>query len=178
MRNFFYKYWVLYYILFFLLLGLLIYALLWTPDLSRYTKAINDLNNQLEDCKSKQPIPIDSGKIDSLKAIIDTTATKVNNTINCDATTKSGGQGETTTLHELGTNSGTVVIEYDMQVIPDEINVYYDNVVVASSNGLVTYKNTLKFKYTAVAGKPTYCIVKISAPDNQTSWEYLLNCPQ
>ena len=63
MRNFFYKYWILYYILFFLLLGLLIYALLWTPDLSRYTKTINDLNNELKDCKNSVPSPIDNDSI-------------------------------------------------------------------------------------------------------------------
>jgi hypothetical protein len=165
MRNFFYKYWVLYYILFFLLLGLLIYALLWTPDLSRYTKTINDLNNQLEDCNNRPPIPVDSVKT-------------VDNTINCDATVQSGGPGETTTQHELGKKSGTVVIEYDMKTLPDEINVYYDNVIVATSNGLVSNTNTLQFKYTAVAGKPTYCIVKISAPYEDTEWNYLLNCPQ
>lgn len=173
MRSFFYKYWVLYYILFFLLLGLLIYALLWTPDLSRYTNTINDLNNQLEDCNSNQPIPIDS-----VAAVIDTTATKVDNTINCDATVKSGGTGETISQHELGKSSGTVVIEYDMKSLPDEINIYYNNVLVASSRGLVSDTNSLQFKYTAIAGKPTYCIVKISAPYENTEWNYLLNCPQ
>jgi hypothetical protein len=171
MRNFFYKYWILYYTIFFLLIGLLIYALLWSPDLSRYTQTINDLNNQLEDCNRSQPI-------DSATAVIDTTSIKVDNTINCDATVQSGGPGETTTQHELGKSSGTVVIEYDMKTLPDEINVYYDNVLVASSNGLVSNSNTLQFKYSAVAGKPTYCIVKISAPYDNTEWNYLLNCPQ
>lgn len=171
MRNFFYKYWALYYILFFLLIGLLIYALLWTPDLSRYTKTINDLNNQLEDCNNKQ-------LIDSVTTVVDTTTTRMDNTINCDATVQSGGPGETTSQHELGKSSGTVVIEYDMKTLPDEINVYYDNVIVASSNGLVSNANTLQFKYNAVSGKPTYCIVKISAPYDNTEWNYLLNCPQ
>lgn len=171
MRNFFYKYWVLYYVLFFLLLGLLIYAFLWTPNLSRYTKTINDLNNQLEDCKNRTPI-------DSTRSVKDTTTTKVDNTINCDATVKSGGKGETTTQHELGKKSGIVVIEYDMKRLPDEINVYYDNVLVATSNGLVSGTNTIKFKYNAQANKPTFCIVKISAPYDSTEWNYLLNCPQ
>ena len=170
MRNFFYKYWVLYYVLFFLLLGLLIYALLWTPDLSRYTKTINDLNNQLEDCNKQVR--------DSVGTVIDTTTTKVDNTINCDASVQSGGQGETTTQHELGKRSGVVTIEYDMKSLPDEINVYYDNVIVASSSGLVSGSNSIQFKYTAVAGKPTFCIVEISAPYNSTEWDYLLNCPQ
>ncbi len=173
MRNFFYKYWILYYIFFFLLLGLLIYALLWTPDLSRYTKTIYDLNQQLEECKNRKPI-----HIDTVKTVIDTTTIKVDNTINCDATVQSGGPGETTTQHELGKRSGIVVIEYDMKVLPDEINVFYDNVIVATSNGLVVGRNRLEFNYIPVNGKPTFCIVKISAPKDGTVWEYLLNCPQ
>ena len=164
MRDFFYKNWVLYYVTFFLLIGLLIYALLWTPDLRLYTKTINDLNNQLQYCNNK---PINSETPD-----------KVDNTINCDATVQSGGTGETTTQHNLGKSSGTVVIEYNMKLLPDQINVYYDNVLVASSNGLVSGENSVQFKYTAVAGKPTYCIVQISAPDDDTEWNYLLNCPQ
>jgi len=164
MRNFFYKNWVLYYVTFFLLIGLLIYALLWTPDLRLYTNTINDLNNQLQDCNNK---PIKSEPPD-----------KIDNTINCDATANSGGKGETTTQHNLGKSSGTVVIECDMLDFPDEINVYYDNVLVASSNGLVSGKNSVQFKYTAVAGKPTYCIVQISAPVENTAWSYTLNCPQ
>jgi hypothetical protein len=167
MKSFFYKYWGIYYVLFFLLLGLLIYALLWTPDLSRYTKTINDLNTQLEDCNNRQPT-----------IIVDTATTIVDNTINCDATVQSGGTGQTSTQHELGTRSGTVVIRYDMKTLPDEINVYYNNTLVASSNGLVSQTNALQFNYTAIAGRPTYCIVKISAPYDNTEWNYLLNCPQ
>lgn len=170
MRNFFYKYWVLYYIIFFLLLGLLIYALLWTPDLSRYTKTINDLNNQLEVCNKQLR--------DSVGTEIDTTTIRIDNTINCDATVQSGGQGETTTQHELGKRSGVVTIEYDMKSVPDEINVYYDNVIVASSSGLVSGSNLIQFKYIAKARKPTFCIVRISAPNSGTSWDYTLNCPQ
>ena len=170
MRSFFYKYWGLYYILFFLLLGLLIYALLWSPDLSRYNSTINELNSRLENCNKQVR--------DSQGTVIDTTTTKIDNTINCDATVQSGGQGETNTQHELGKISGVVTIEYDMKVLPDEINVYYDNVIVASSSGLVSGSNLMQFKYTAQAGKPTFCIVEISAPYDDTEWNYLLNCPQ
>ena len=180
MRNFFYKYWILYYILFFLLLGLLIYALLWTPDFSRFTKTINDLNNQLEDCKSSVPTPIDTTTviIDTTTVIIDTITTRVDNTINCNATAKSGGQGITTTRHELGNRSGNVYIEYEMNMQPDEINVFYDNKLVASSNGPVSNNNSLQFYYNAKSGKPNYCIIKIIGVESGTHWEYTLNCPQ
>jgi hypothetical protein len=164
MRKFFYKYWWLYYILFFLLLGLLIYALLWSPNLSRYNTTINDLNSKLEECENNQ-------------RIIDSTGTKVDKTINCDATVKSGGQGKTSTQHELGSSSGKVVIEFDMKNIPDEIKVYYDGQLVASSSGLVSGYNKLQWFYDAKTNKPTYCIVEISAPGDNTEWEYVLGCP-
>ena len=81
MRNFFYKYWVLYYILFFLLLGLLIYSLLWSPDFSRYTKTINDLNNQLEECNNKitSPIQHDTIRVVNPSPIDDDSIRVVNN---------------------------------------------------------------------------------------------------
>lgn len=171
MRDFFYKYWGLYYFLFFILIGLLIYALLWSPDLSRYNSTINDLNNKLEDCRNREVI-------DSVSVEEDSTSTKVDNTINCDATVNSGGQGETKTQHELGNKSGTVMVEYDMKSLPDEITILYDNKVVASSKGLVSGTNSISFNYKASAGKSTSCIVIISAPYDNTEWGYLLNCPQ
>lgn len=165
MKNFFYKYWWLYYLLFFFLLGLLIYALLWSPNLSRYNNTINDLNNKLEECKNK-------------KTVIDSTITRVDDTINCDETVKSGGQGTTTTQHELGNSSGKVVIEFDMKNIPDEIKVFYDNKLVASSSGLVSGYNKLEWYYQASNNTPTFCIVEISAPGANTAWDYVLGCPK
>lgn len=173
MREFFYKYWWFYYILFFLLIGLLIFALLWKPDVQKYLNNINELNRQLEDCRNEK------NRVDTITIVKDSKDnTKVNGRINCDASVNSGGQGDTRTQHDLGERSGLVVIHYDMSTIPDEITVTYDNVVVARSNGLVSGENSIQFEYTAMAGKPTYCVVNISAPGNGTKWSYLLNCPQ
>ena len=170
MRDFFYNNWILYYVLFFLLLGMLIYAFLWSPNLSVYNKSINELNNKLKECA-------DSPKnLDTIGASVD--SVKVDNSINCDNNVKSGGQGVTSTQHDLGTQSGYVAIEYDMLRLPDEIKVIYDNVLVYSSNGLVSGTNKIGWSYEAKQGKPTFCIVKISAPYDGTNWSYLLNCPQ
>lgn len=171
MNTFFYRHWWLYYLLFFLLLGLLIYALLWSPSSSRYETAINELKYQLQECRNSQTEVYNSPSIrdNDLRA---------DNKINCNSTVKSGGQGVTNTQHELGNTSGTVVIEYDTKQVPDEIKVYYDNVIVAQSNGLVRGVGKLRFKYNATAGKPTFCNVIVSAPEENTQWDYLLNCPQ
>ena len=172
MKDFFYKYWWLYYILFFLLLGVLIFALLWKPNVEKYLTNINELNSQLEDCRNEK------SRVDTITSVKDSRDSKVNSRINCDAVVNSGGQGVTKTQHDLGERSGMVVIHYDMATIPDEITVTYDNVVVAGSNGLVSGENSIQFKYTALPGKPTYCVVNISAPGDGTKWSYLLNCPQ
>ena len=180
MKKFFYKNWALYYILFFLLIGLLIYALLWRP-INNCENQINDINKKLEDCKNRSCDSIRTINPDTTKVIRDTTqvdTVKVDKTINCNATAKSGGQGITKTRHELGNRSGNVYIECNMLGQPDEINVFYDNKLVASSNGPVSYNNSLQFYYNAISGKPTYCIVKIIGKDSGTHWEYTLNCPQ
>ena len=173
MRDFFYKYWGLYYLLFFLLLGLLIFALLWKPYLNNCETTKNDLHRQLEECRNEKK------RVDTIIVADDANDnSKVNRRVNCDAVVNSGGQGVTNTQHDLGEKSGTVIIEFDMNNIPDELTVLYDNNIVARSSGPVSGKNSVQFQYTALPGKPTYCIVNISAPDNGTTWHYLLNCPQ
>jgi len=159
--------------LFFLLLGLLIYALIWAPNFSRFSETINDLNSKLEKCKNESVI------VDTVGTVVKTIdSLKVDNTINCNATVKSGGKGITTTRHELGNRSGVVYLDYDMVNLPDQIKVIYDNIVVYASNGLVSHRNIINWKYNAISGKPTFCIVEISAPYDDTAWTYELSCPQ
>ena len=161
-----------YYILFFLFLGLLIYALLWQPDFGRYNSTINELNNKLVECQNAHVITDKLGAVDSKDSI------KINKSVDCDAIVKSGGQGLTTTRHELGSNSGIVAVDYNMNTLPDEIKISYDDVIVYSSKGLVAGSNRIEWKYEAAIGKPAYCIVEISAPYENTAWTYILYCPQ
>lgn len=173
MRDFFYKYWGLYYLLFFLLLGLLIFALLWKPEVNNCESTINDLNKQLEECRLKKQ------RIDTINIVNNPTdSSTIKRRVNCDAVVNSGGQGVTNTQHDLGEAGGTVIIEYNMNNIPDELTVLYDNTVVARSVGSVSGTGSVQFQYTPLAGKPNYCVVNISAPNNGTTWSYLLNCPQ
>jgi hypothetical protein len=171
MSVFFFKNWWLYYLLFFLLSGLFVYALLWDPKSAGKNAAIQSLNQQLDSCR-KHASRIDSALLDCTERM------KVDNLVFCDAAVKSGAQGITTTQHELGARSGWVIIKYDMLTVPDNIKVYYDDIIVAQSNGFVSGTGNIQFKYHAVPGKPSFCIVSISAPDEDTQWEYRLNCPQ
>ncbi|MEJ5964223.1 hypothetical protein [Pedobacter immunditicola] len=151
---FFHRNWWLFYALLFLLIGLLVYAVLWNPN-----HRMQILKQQLIDCST---------------ANVNTTH---GNMVNCDAKVQSGGQGNTRTQHTLGAKSGKVALEYDTKSIPDEINVFYDGQLVLSTNGLVSSFGQLAWEYKAEPGKPDYFVVEVSAPTEDTAWEYIVNCP-
>lgn len=159
MNTFFYKTWWLYYLLFFLLLGLLIYALLWQPVRK---SQIQGLTRQLEDCRQR------AAAAEPAEPVA---------TVNCDAKVNSGGQGLTRTKHVLGNHSGTVILRYDMRVVPDELKLIYQDKVVALTDGLVSGTGELTWHYVADSDKPTYCYVEVSAPRDNTVWQYIVNCP-
>jgi hypothetical protein len=161
MKDFFYKYWYLFYILFFLLLGILIYALFWEPNFDNYNTKIKDLNQRLIECENR--------------VIIDTT-TVDNKIIDCDATVKSGGQGMTENTHDLGNKQGNVRVDFDMNRIPDELIVYLDDRVVTSTNGLVSGQGFVEFNFDPTLSKT--CKIVVKAPQENTEWQYLVNCPK
>ena len=161
MKDFFYKYWYLFYLLFFFLLGVLIYALLWQPNFSGYTAQMNDLNRRLIECESR--------------AMVDTTTTH-KLIIECDETVKSGGQGMTENSHDLGNKSGKVVVEFDMNQIPDELFVYLDDIKVTSTAGLVSGRGFVEFYFDPSKNKS--CTVIVKAPQENTEWKYLVHCPK
>ncbi|SKC08095.1 hypothetical protein SAMN05660841_04094 [Sphingobacterium nematocida] len=159
MNNFFYRNWWLYYLAFFLLLGALVYALLWKPIQNVQIKA---LTKQLEDCRQATAI--------AQKAL----PPKI---VNCDARVNSGGPGYTRTKHMLGSTSGTVILQYHTQVVPDEVKLIYEDKVVATTGGLVSGPGQLSWNYIADTNKPNYCYVEVTAPHDNTIWEYIVNCP-
>jgi hypothetical protein len=100
------------------------------------------------------------------------------NTVPCDALTESGGEGTYTNNHWLGSLPGVIVISYEMLNQPDEMNVYYNGQLVASTGGFVSGRGTLSFNYEAIPGEPEYCVVEMKAPEPRTLWSYVLNCQQ
>ncbi|MGV0978826.1 MULTISPECIES: hypothetical protein [Weeksellaceae] len=177
MSKFFYKYWWLYYILLFSLLGLLIYSLLWKVNFKPYQDIINKKNTELVDARESL-----KGKDRYIKNLEEQLAQcnlrEKQNTVQCNAKVESGGQGMTETTHNLGNSPGRVVVNFDMMDVPDKIEVIYNGEVVATSTNFVSGQGNLSFNYQALPGQPNSCIVKMSAPEDGTIWEYVVNCPQ
>lgn len=94
----------------------------------------------------------------------------------CDQSTMSGGSGVTVTMHELGSKPGVVHIDYNMYGMPDRLDAYYKDVLVASTNGLVSNTGRLTFNYAPVDGVNEIKVI-LTGNTNSTGWDYVVNCP-
>ena len=132
----------------------------------RAQKQLINLEKLLANCQScKINKPIDTAVKGEIKA--------------CDfKNDNAGGKGRISTNHKLGNNPGTVTIQYHMENIPDQMDVYYDGQLVATTNGLVSGEGTISWVYTPQNGKPDFCIVIMTAPNDGTSWTYYIRCPK
>ena len=90
----------------------------------------------------------------------------------------SGGTGYFESFHELGNAPVLVTITYDMRNIPDQIDVYYNNVIVASTHKLISGTGSISWSYMAQRGEPTFCKIVMTAPQANTAWAYFIGCPQ
>lgn len=105
----------------------------------------------------------------------------------CDAETKSGGAGVTPTKHNVGTKSGRITLRFDMDNVPDLLEVFYEGKRIKSTfeypgnrGGYVggdfgNKTGDLIFDYRH--NKDDYVTVVVTGPDN-TSWRYTLGCPE
>jgi hypothetical protein len=101
----------------------------------------------------------------------------VNSPITCNTTLASGGQGTTFTNHILGNVAGTVKVHYEFYPVPDQMDIYYNGALVATTGGLVSGVGTLTFNYNPIVGGPNFCTIRIYAPLSGTAWDYLATCP-
>lgn len=99
------------------------------------------------------------------------------NTLQCGQLNDSGGGSYTEKFHEMGTTTGRVKIDYDMYGIPDRMDVYYMNQLLASTSGEVANKGSLTFSYQPVNGVTQIKVVLTSSNGGGSSWEYMVNCP-
>lgn len=147
-----------------------------------------DALNQLIDncCSSPQPSnncpdkELMEQKIDSLNQLIDDCRGKQSSSIQpCNsAESINGGPGFFQQKHNLGPTPGNVNVNYDMSVLPDKLEVVYNGKIVASTGSFVSNSGNLTWYYPAEKGKPTFCSVVLSAPQDGTQWTYYINCPQ
>ncbi|MBY0426156.1 MAG: IPT/TIG domain-containing protein [Cytophagales bacterium] len=102
----------------------------------------------------------------------------VNSGVECNTLNSSGGQGTTFTPHNLGAFPGQVSVDYEMYSVPDQMDIYYNGQMVASTGGLVSNAGKLTFYYNANPGEPTICNIRMYAPLDGTAWNYQANCPE
>lgn len=90
--------------------------------------------------------------------------------------THGGGSGVHEFVHDFGTTSGQVIIEYQMWNIADRMDIYYRGQKIASTDDFVSGEGALTFFYNPVAGD-TNVTIRVTSISDETSWVYLVNCP-
>lgn len=95
----------------------------------------------------------------------------------CGVTLFSGGEGDITNTHYLGTTPGWVKMDYEMYTVQDQAQLIYDGEVVADTGGVVAGQGSLYFNYPATPGEPRSIGVRVFAPTPGTQWNYVLRCP-
>lgn len=88
---------------------------------------------------------------------------------------RSGGQGVSEYYHDMGTGSGLVDVHYQMWNQPDKMEVFRDGALIASTNTYVAGEGHLKFNYSP--GGSNLIMLRITARDPGTSWNYAITCP-
>lgn len=91
-----------------------------------------------------------------------------------DSAVHSGGAGVTDTYIELGSEAGQVGVRYQMYDIPDQLDVYQEGILIASTGGPVTGEHWLYFDYDPANG--TKIQVRVTG-SGKTSWSFLTTCP-
>lgn len=100
-------------------------------------------------------------------------------TQNCNNSRKSGGEGITSTYHQLGRSGPTsFVLDYETYNIPDSIEVIYENRVIFGTGfiGDNINEGTGTAVVNVPAGGASTVLVRVIGRDN-THWEYTVNCP-
>lgn len=105
----------------------------------------------------------------------------------CDSRSHSGGTGIDEKQYVMGTQSGMVTLQFDMDTEPDKLEVIYEGNVIASTfeivgnnNGYVGGGNAggetgyLNFLYRYHFDQ--FVTVRVTGPDG-TSWSYTIQCP-
>ena len=95
----------------------------------------------------------------------------------CNRSSDSGGEGETRNRHYLGDKPGSVTIDYNLYVKPDEIKVIYRGQVIASSGGARSGRGSFGFDWRPVAGDYSVQVV-VTGETWGTRWTYTLTCPR
>lgn len=92
----------------------------------------------------------------------------------CRTQQSSGGQGAFTKSYDLGRDSGTFSLTYEMFSVPDALEVRSSSgAVLFSTGGLVSGSKTVNVPFSG--GRIVFIV--LSAPNQGTAWNYSLGCP-
>ncbi|EDY85319.1 hypothetical protein GP5015_1268 [gamma proteobacterium HTCC5015] len=115
----------------------------------------------------------------------------------CDTKKVSGGEGVTNTLHEMGTNPGTVLVDYETYTVKDKIDIFQNGQWVAGTGpstsrssirtaldcaqatealGYVGENSEFLFAYDPALGGDVEVVVS-GCENSGTAWEYTASCP-
>ncbi|MFD3704038.1 hypothetical protein ACFWUP_12885 [Nocardia sp. NPDC058658] len=97
----------------------------------------------------------------------------------CNNSTKSGGEGVTTTIHQLGTAGPTAFnLVYETYDVPDRIQVFYQGAQIHDTGyvGDQINQGTGSAVVTVPAGGATSVTVRVTGPSG-TKWDYTVRCP-
>jgi len=89
----------------------------------------------------------------------------------CGVSRSSGGEGVTNTIHDLGLTPGVAHIEYFMYGIPDLLEVFIDDVLIATTVEPVSGFGGLNFYYSVGV-----CRIRVTG-EGETLWSYRVDCP-
>ncbi|TSD93624.1 hypothetical protein FOS14_22460 [Skermania sp. ID1734] len=97
----------------------------------------------------------------------------------CGASTKSGHDGVTTTVHNIGrTGPVSFNLTYDTEDVPDLIDVFYEDRQIASTGwvGNAINNGVGSLVVHVPPGSASVVVVRVTG-GTSTNWEYTVNCP-
>jgi len=88
---------------------------------------------------------------------------------------KSGGQGVHEFYHAMGETEGEAQVRFQMWNQPDKMEIFRDGVLIKTTGTYIAGEGSLKFNW--VPGGSGLILIRITARDPGTSWNYMINCP-
>ena len=94
----------------------------------------------------------------------------------CNSATTSGGDGVTTTVHQLGQTSGTFNFFYEAYSVPDQFDITYEGNSIFTTGGPVSGNNGTGQPVNFGPGSSTEVTVTVTGGVG-TLWDYRVDCP-
>ncbi|AJW41576.1 hypothetical protein NY08_3566 [Rhodococcus sp. B7740] len=95
----------------------------------------------------------------------------------CNASTMSGEEGVTETLHELGrTGPTSFVLSYDTVDVPDQIEVFYQGALIHNTGYVGGSTGVGSVVVSVPPGTASAVLVRVTGPVG-TVWTYTVSCP-